>query len=70
MLSPTFQVLKTVELFDGPYSTRVNGSRYAIHPDGERFLMVRDPNLSLFNSLIVEENWLYHFVANQLDGTD
>ena len=69
-LSPTFQVVKTTHLFDGPYLTRPNGSLYDIHPDGERFLMVRDPTQSMFNSLIVEENWLQHFIATQLDGTD
>ena len=62
---PTFRVVNTVELFNGPYNYEVNLTSYSIHPDGERFLMVRDPSLSTYNTLIVEEKWLEKLTSIQ-----
>lgn len=51
---PTFRVTGTTKLFEGPYSE--GGNDYAVAPDGQRFLMIKESETSS-DDLVVVLDW-------------
>ena len=54
---PTFRVVGTRKLFEGPYSE--GGNDYDVSPDGKRFLMIRESGTSSSagSELVVVLDW-------------
>jgi serine/threonine-protein kinase len=55
--TPDFRVLNRQVLFEGPYTHRVYHSNYDIHPDGQRFVMIK-PAEAQPPRMVVVLNWL------------
>jgi hypothetical protein len=51
----TFHVGVRQQLFEGPYYRKMRWAQYDVHPDGERFVLIKTGGLS--NRLVVVLNW-------------
>jgi hypothetical protein len=54
--TPDFRVQSRDVLFEGPYIPRAYHSNYDVHPDGERFVMIK-PAEEQSSRLVVVLNW-------------
>ncbi len=55
--TPDFRVRSREVLFEGPYTQWVWHSNYGVHPDGERFVMIKPVEGQQSPSLVVVLNW-------------
>src|SRR6185295_6857486 len=56
-MSAEFVAGKTVQLFEGPYSSDPYRPGYDVTPDGQRFMMVKVPEGSAPRQINVIVNW-------------
>jgi len=57
-MEPVFRVLEQHALFPDTYQRQVQNRRYDVHPDGDRFVMVKG---SATAEIIVVLNWIQEF---------
>ncbi len=61
-MTPDFRVRSRELLFEGPYTHWLWHSNYDIHPDGERFAMIK-PAEEQSSRLVVVLNWFEELKA-------
>ena len=54
---PSFRVVKREELFEGQYRRAGFRAEYDVHPDGDRFLMVRSIGETAQSRIVLVVNW-------------
>ena len=61
---PSFTITEPKRLFPtGPYSPVPPVASFDVHPDGQRFLMLRETTPTDRNELIVVQNWVEEMKA-------